>query len=196
VFLDRFFFSSFFLFRFADALLEKDLDGDGLIAGKPKPGAAAPAPAAAAQPQQQQYSAPAASNNVDLGALASKATSMLSASGKLNTAGGGGFLGMLNNFKNFSPKVQADAEKLDKNLDDGTNIPLSNLSGRRRSLLVGINYTGTNAALRGCINDVKNVQKLIVNTFKFPTDANSMRVLIDDGSTPPPTKANIIAGMK
>ena len=170
-----------------------------MIAGKPKQQAAAPAPspapAASSSASASSSSASRTGNQMDLGAMASKATSFLGQSGKLNL-GNGGFLSALSNFKNMSPEVQNEATVLNKDLDDGANIPLSKLNGKKKALLVGINYTGTSAALRGCINDVKNVQKLIVEKFKFPTDSSSMRVLIDDGSTPPPTKANMIEGMK
>jgi hypothetical protein len=118
----------------------------------------------------------------------------LSQSGKLNT--GGGFAGLLNAFKSFSPEVQAKAEAHARALDDGANIPLSNLNGKKKSLLVGINYVGTSSQLRGCHNDVNNVKKLITEKFQFPTDADSMRVLLDDGAAQAPTRANMLAAFK
>jgi hypothetical protein len=35
-------------------------------------------------------------------------------------------------------------------------------TGRRKALLIGINYFNTSAALRGCINDAQNVQKFLI----------------------------------
>lgn len=37
----------------------------------------------------------------------------------------------------------------------------SNLSGKRKALLIGINYTGTSNALRGCHNDARNVKQFL-----------------------------------
>lgn len=173
----------------AEKLSGVDLDGDGLIAGKPAPAKAQ------AQAPAQAPTTKAAGGNVDLGSAAGKVTTFLRESGKLNT-GGGGFLAMFNSFKTFSPQVQAQAENTSRDLDDGANMQVSSLTGKRKSLLVGINYPGTSAQLRGCHNDVKNVQKLITEKFKFGTDPNSMRVLLDDGASQAPTRANIIAGMK
>ncbi|KAJ3227005.1 Ca(2+)-dependent cysteine protease [Clydaea vesicula] len=62
-----------------------------------------------------------------------------------------------------------------------------------RALLIGINYTGTKAALSGCINDVKNVQNYLRKKQPHFTE---FLVLTDDQSDPSklPTKKNIIAG--
>lgn len=35
-------------------------------------------------------------------------------------------------------------------------------TGRRKALLIGINYFNTSSALRGCINDAHNVQKFLI----------------------------------
>ncbi|CDF40610.1 unnamed protein product [Chondrus crispus] len=40
-------------------------------------------------------------------------------------------------------------------------------SGRRKALLVGINYRGTSSALRGCVRDVTFVHHLLVSKFGF-----------------------------
>ena len=53
-------------------------------------------------------------------------------------------------------------------------------SGNRKSLLIGINYPGSSAELRGCINDVKRM-KAYITSCGFPDDSDSMRVLTDDG---------------
>lgn len=70
-------------------------------------------------------------------------------------------------------------------LDDGSNIPLSDLTGRKKSLFIGINYFGSRAELRGCINDVVNVKKFVVHNFGFPTDALHMKTLVDDAQNLP-----------
>ena len=107
-------------------------------------------------------------------------------------------MGMLSGFGKLSPEVQSDASREATKLDDGHDMQLSKLDGNRKSLLIGINYKGTSGELRGCINDVKNVQTMITTKFKFPTDAAHMRVLTDDKTDPKllPTRQNIIDGMK
>lgn len=68
-------------------------------------------------------------------------------------------------------------------------------NGRKKALLVGINYFGTRAELRGCINDVKRMQGLLVHTYGFPSDC--IMVLTDDQkSRGKPTRQNILAGMQ
>jgi len=59
----------------------------------------------------------------------------------------------------------------------------------KRAVLVGINYPGTKAELKGCHNDVARMRRCLVDRFGF--DESGIRVLIDDGSAPQPTGANI-----
>lgn len=68
--------------------------------------------------------------------------------------------------------------------------------GRHRALLIGINYFGTRAQLRGCINDVKNVHSLLTETYGW--DPRNIRTLTDDSRSRSsmPTRANIEAAMK
>ncbi|KAI9271332.1 caspase domain-containing protein [Sporodiniella umbellata] len=76
------------------------------------------------------------------------------------------------------------------------NFQLSNCQGRKRALLIGINYTGSANALNGCINDVKNVKEFLTSLYHFrPED---MVILTDDQSEPQflPTKHNILNGMR
>uniref|UniRef100_J3M8I1 Peptidase C14 caspase domain-containing protein n=1 Tax=Oryza brachyantha TaxID=4533 RepID=J3M8I1_ORYBR len=62
--------------------------------------------------------------------------------------------------------------------------------GRKRALLVGINYPGTKAELKGCHNDVARMRRSLVDRFGF--DEADIRVLADaDRSAPQPTGANI-----
>lgn len=111
--------------------------------------------------------------------------------------GAGGFLGLNSLFASMPAAVQSSAEQQNRALDDGANMELSTCTGRKRALLIGINYTGTPAQLKGCINDVKNIKAFVVSKFNFPTDPNSMRVLVDDGTGDDyPTRANIVAGIK
>lgn len=59
----------------------------------------------------------------------------------------------------------------------------------RKAVLVGINYKNTEAQLRGCINDVRNMTQLLTKNFGFETE--NMRVLTEEDEMLP-TKTNII----
>jgi len=86
-----------------------------------------------------------------------------------------------------------DTEKFYKDRD-GDGFTLSNCSGNRKALFIGINYFGTNAELRGCINDVKNVSQLVCQRFGF----QNCLYLTDDqqDASKKPTYDNIINAMK
>lgn len=63
---------------------------------------------------------------------------------------------------------------------------------RRRAVLIGVNYYGTQAELRGCVNDVHNMQKLLTETFRW--DPSNIRCLTDDSgqhSNSFPSRRNI-----
>jgi len=86
-----------------------------------------------------------------------------------------------------------DTEKF-YNDRDGPNFTLSNCSGKKKALFIGINYFGTQAELRGCINDVKNVSQLVCQRYGF----QNCLYLTDDqqDQSKVPTYDNIINGMK
>lgn len=67
--------------------------------------------------------------------------------------------------------------------------------GRQRALLVGINYFGSNVQLQGCVNDVKNIFRLLTETYGWHSSA--IRVLTDEERDPrrAPTKSNIVANL-
>lgn len=77
----------------------------------------------------------------------------------------------------------------------GYNFQYSNCTGRRKALLIGINYFNSKAALRGCINDVQNVRHFLM---KHGYKDQDMVILTDDQRDPRcvPTRANIIRGMQ
>lgn len=75
-----------------------------------------------------------------------------------------------------------------------TSISSSTLpyqKGLVRALLVGINYTGTQYELSGCINDVNNMQVQLQSYF--PSCQNYR--MLTDNSTIKPTRANILASI-
>ncbi|KAJ2961392.1 hypothetical protein NQZ79_g3394 [Umbelopsis isabellina] len=73
---------------------------------------------------------------------------------------------------------------------------LSNCQGRKRALLVGINYFNSPNQLRGCINDVQNMKKFLTTLYNFRSE--DMVILTDDQQDPKfvPTRQNIISGMQ
>ncbi|RCH94251.1 Ca(2+)-dependent cysteine protease [Rhizopus azygosporus] len=76
------------------------------------------------------------------------------------------------------------------------NFQLSNCQGRKRALLIGINYFGSPNQLNGCINDVKNLKEFLTSNYNFRSE--DMVVLTDDQTDPRfiPTKENILKAMQ
>eukprot|EP00833_Pecoramyces_ruminatium_P000890 jgi/Orpsp1_1/1174922/evm.model.c7180000051971.1 len=76
----------------------------------------------------------------------------------------------------------------------GDRCVRSACNGNKKALFIGINYKGTKAELRGCINDVRNVSELFCRKFNF----NNCLYLTDEQQDPKkkPTYENIIEGMK
>ncbi len=71
----------------------------------------------------------------------------------------------------------------------------SQCTGRRKALLIGINYFGQRGQLRGCINDVRNMSAYLVEHFGYKRE--DMVILTDDQQNPmsQPTKQNIFRAM-
>ncbi|KAG5492568.1 hypothetical protein JKF63_01147 [Porcisia hertigi] len=74
--------------------------------------------------------------------------------------------------------------------------PMPYTGGRVRALFIGINYTGTSHALRGCVNDVRSMLGTL-QQISFPI--SECCILVDDpsfpGCTAMPTRENIIKHM-
>jgi len=77
----------------------------------------------------------------------------------------------------------------------GYGYRYSDCSGRRKALLIGINYFGQRGQLRGCINDVRNMSAYLAEYFSYKRD--DMVILTDDQQNPlsQPTKQNILRAM-
>lgn len=77
----------------------------------------------------------------------------------------------------------------------GYNFQYSNCTGKRKALLIGINYFGQRGQLRGCINDVKNMSSYLSSNFGYRSE--DMVLLTDDQQNPmsQPTKQNILRAM-
>lgn len=71
----------------------------------------------------------------------------------------------------------------------------SQCTGRRKALLIGINYFGQRGQLRGCINDVRNMSSYLAEHFGYKRE--DMVILTDDQQNPmsQPTKQNILRAM-
>lgn len=68
--------------------------------------------------------------------------------------------------------------------------------GRKKALLIGINYFNTDNELNGCINDVANIKNFITSVYGFQED--DMVILTDDQPEDAkfyPTRANILSAM-
>jgi len=66
--------------------------------------------------------------------------------------------------------------------------------GKKRAVLIGINYAGSSAELYGCHNDVLNMKKYIMDVHGFAEE--NIDLLMDDGAHTNPTKDNIIDAFK
>ncbi|KAL2404921.1 Metacaspase-1A [Exophiala dermatitidis] len=77
----------------------------------------------------------------------------------------------------------------------GYQFQYSACTGKRKALLIGINYFGQRGQLRGCINDVKNMSTYLNQNFGYARE--DMVILTDDQQNPmsQPTKANILRAM-
>mmetsp|Transcript_18635 Transcript_18635/g.26294 ORF Transcript_18635/g.26294 Transcript_18635/m.26294 type:complete len:312 (+) Transcript_18635:198-1133(+) len=69
-----------------------------------------------------------------------------------------------------------------------------NSNGRRRAVLVGINYIGQQGQLSGCHNDVHNIKDYLINVQGFREQ--DMLIMMDDGRSHAPTRDNILKALK
>jgi hypothetical protein len=76
----------------------------------------------------------------------------------------------------------------------GDQFVRSTLTGNKKALFIGINYTGTQAELKGCINDVRNISQLVCQKYGF----QNCLYLTDEqqDQDKKPTYNNIIEAMK
>ncbi|KAB5578840.1 metacaspase-1 [Coniochaeta sp. 2T2.1] len=99
-----------------------------------------------------------------------------------------------NNYTVHAPPT--GAQEFGHGAPQGYTFQYSNCTGRRKALLIGINYFGQKGELRGCINDTKNVSNFLMERYGYKRE--DMVILTDDQSNPvlQPTKDNIIRAMK
>ncbi|KAK5660048.1 hypothetical protein OQA88_13517 [Cercophora sp. LCS_1] len=78
---------------------------------------------------------------------------------------------------------------------EGHEFQYSQCTGRRKAVLIGINYFGQRGQLSGCINDVRNVSAYLCVSFGYRRE--DMVILTDDRQNPmsQPVKENILRAM-
>ncbi len=96
---------------------------------------------------------------------------------------------------NAPPPPPSGAQNFGHGAPNGYSYQYSACNGRRKALLIGINYFGQRGQLRGCINDVKNMSTYLNEFFGYKRE--DMVTLTDDQQNPmsQPTKANILRAM-
>ncbi|KAI5863286.1 peptidase C14 [Durotheca rogersii] len=71
---------------------------------------------------------------------------------------------------------------------------------RKKALLIGINYFGTEYELRGCINDSENIRNFLIEDRGFSPSSRDMVMMLDtpenEGTPFFPTAANILAAIQ
>lgn len=71
---------------------------------------------------------------------------------------------------------------------------------RRKALIIGINYTGSQHQLNGCINDAMNVRRFLVEDRGFSPNEHDMVLMTDDrrnyGTPFWPSGANMMAAFQ
>ncbi|KAM4057957.1 caspase domain-containing protein [Hirsutella rhossiliensis] len=93
------------------------------------------------------------------------------------------------------PAPPSEPQHFGQGAPQGYAFRYSNCTGRRKALLIGINYFGQRGQLRGCINDVRNMTAYLVENFGYKRE--DMVILTDDQQNPmsQPTKQNILRAM-
>jgi hypothetical protein len=96
---------------------------------------------------------------------------------------------------NAPPPPPQQAQAFGHGAPGSYTFQYSNCTGKRKALLIGINYFGQRGQLRGCINDVKNMSGYLNQHFGYKRE--DMVLLTDDQQNPmsQPTKANILRAM-
>lgn len=81
--------------------------------------------------------------------------------------------------------------------DAAPPAPVEKPAGKKKALLVGINYIGIpNATLGGCINDAKNTKDTLIEHFGFEEENVTLLTEDQEHITKKPTAGNIRNGFK
>ncbi|KAJ6018621.1 hypothetical protein N7522_000688 [Penicillium canescens] len=100
------------------------------------------------------------------------------------------------NSASLPPPPPQTAQHFGHGAPSNYNFRYSACTGRRKALLIGINYAGQPNALKGCINDVTNMSNFLAQRFGYKRE--DMVILTDDqrNQLSIPTKANILRAMQ
>ncbi|CAK40301.1 caspase family protein [Aspergillus niger CBS 101883] len=98
--------------------------------------------------------------------------------------------------QNLPPRPPQESQHFGRGAPSNYRFQYSNCTGRRKALLIGINYIGQPNQLRGCINDVTNMSTFLNEKYGYRRE--DMVILTDDQKNPMsiPNKANILRAMQ
>ncbi|CAL4939734.1 unnamed protein product [Urochloa decumbens] len=68
--------------------------------------------------------------------------------------------------------------------------------GKKRALLVGVSYTGTPHELRGTVNDVKEMRRILVDKFGYPSGCILELTEMERDLSRVPTRQNLLRAMR
>ncbi|KAI1431690.1 caspase domain-containing protein [Xylaria sp. CBS 124048] len=111
-------------------------------------------------------------------------------------SGGGGYGGSPAPHRTGPPPPSNTPQQFGHGAPAGYTFQYSNCTGKRKALLIGINYFGQSAALAGCINDTRNLSAFLMERYNYRRE--DMIILTDDQQDPrlQPTKANMLRAMQ
>lgn len=103
--------------------------------------------------------------------------------------------GYLNGDYHALPPPPSSTQSFGGGAPQSYGFKYSNCTGRRKALLIGINYFHQRGQLRRCINDIKNMSSFLHDNFGYRRD--DMVILTDDQQNlmSQPTKQNILRAM-
>ncbi|KAL6878254.1 hypothetical protein ACP4OV_012424 [Aristida adscensionis] len=70
------------------------------------------------------------------------------------------------------------------------------VAGKKRALLVAVSYTGTEHELRGTVNDLREMRRLLVGSFGFPTGCILELTEKESEACRVPTRENVLLAMR
>ncbi|KAL6648035.1 hypothetical protein ACP70R_012259 [Stipagrostis hirtigluma subsp. patula] len=68
--------------------------------------------------------------------------------------------------------------------------------GKKRALLVGVSYTGTVHELKGTVNDVREMRRLLIDSFGFPSGCILELTEKESDASRVPTRENLLRAMR
>lgn len=92
----------------------------------------------------------------------------------------------------YNPSFSGLVHHLTSVSGSGSATSSGGKNGVKKALLIGINYTGTDNALNGCINDVKNIREMLISKFNYKSENI---VVITDETTLKPTRNVILSAI-